>query len=136
MLVNYCVCSTAQYCGSAERAVDVIQRQNFAVILNLVCMAGLTRTIRSYNGGLIVRSTLQLIINDSKSAIVLLPTRALLRSVYSLTGHGRFVLLGKSRHERLGSHNSVRSALNATRFWKKTVLKCQLNIDHGLILPS
>ena len=75
-----------------------------------------------------------------------LPTQAvaLLRSIYALTGHGRYVFPGERSHDRPVSDNSVRSALYALGFGKeeswhgfrasaRTMLVDELNIDYHVI---
>jgi integrase len=65
---------------------------------------------------------------------------ALLRSLHTLTGHGRYVFPGERSHDRPISDNSVRSALYALGFGKehtwhgfrasaRTMLVDQLNLD-------
>lgn len=75
-----------------------------------------------------------------------LPTQAveLLRNIYPLTGHGRYVFPGERSHDRPLSDNSVRSALYSLGFGKeqswhgfrasaRTMLVDQLNINWQVI---
>ena len=75
--------------------------------------------------------------------VVPMPTQAvgLLRELYQLTGHGRYVFPGQRDHDRPMSDNSVRSALYALGFgseqsWHgfrasaRTMLVDELDLDH------
>lgn len=83
---------------------------------------------------------------QGEAHIVPLPTQAveLLRSIYQLTGHGRYVFPGERSHDRPLSDNSVRSALYSLGFGKeqswhgfrasaRTMLVDELNIDYNVI---
>lgn len=74
-----------------------------------------------------------------------MPTQAveLLRNLYPVTGHGRYVFPGERSHDRPISDNSVRSALYATGFGKeqtwhgfrasaRTMLVDQLDLDEAV----
>lgn len=77
---------------------------------------------------------------DAHTVLLLVQAVALLRSLYPLTGHGRYVFPGERSHDRPISDNSVRSALYALGFGKehtwhgfrasaRTMLVDQLNLD-------
>jgi len=83
---------------------------------------------------------------QGEAHIVPLPTQAvaLLRSIQTLTGHGRYVFPGERSHDRPLSDNSVRSALYSLGFGKeqswhgfrasaRTMLVDELNIDFNVI---
>ncbi len=79
---------------------------------------------------------------QGEAHVVPMPTQAveLLRDLYPVTGHGRYVFPGERSHDRPISDNSVRSALYALGFGKaqtwhgfrasaRTMMVDQLNLD-------
>jgi len=154
--------------------------KTFAAVVEPKRFGELIRAIRTYKGGPIVRTALQLapllyqrpgnlrmmewqeldldsgvwIIPSKKMKrtkeekengedhVVPLPMQAvvLLRNLYPLTGHGKYVFPGERSHDRPISDNSVRSALYALGFGKeqtwhgfrasaRTILVDELDLD-------
>jgi len=133
--------------------------RTFAAVVEPKRFGELMRAIRTYKGGPIVRTALQLAPLlyqrpgnlrmmewqelDLESGIWIIPSKkmkrtkeekengedhvvpvpmqavVLLRNLYPLTGHGKYVFPGERNHDRPISDNSVRSALYALGFGKE-----------------